>query len=51
MSVVAVMIYRVTIVTALYGSNNYPKSYVKLTVTMTAATLNLLVIVILNKVA
>ena len=46
----AVMTYRVSIAAVMYNVSFYPKSYVKLFVTCTAATLNLMVIVILNKV-
>ena len=50
-AMMAVMTYRVTIVTVAYKADDLiPKSQVQLFVTCTAATLNLLVIVILNKV-
>ena len=49
-AMMAVMTYRVSIAAVMYNVSFYPKSYVKLFVTCTAATLNLMVIVILNKV-
>ena len=50
-SMLAVMTYRVSMASVMWSTVDFfPKSQVKLFVTCTAATLNLLVIVILNKV-
>lgn len=52
MAVIGVMVYRIAVATALYqltkGSAFYSKA--KLMVSLSAATLNLIIIVILNKV-
>ena len=49
-AMMAVMTYRVSIASVAYTMESFPKSQVKLFVTCTAATLNLMVIVVLNKV-
>ena len=49
-AMMAVMTYRVSIASVAYTMESFPKSQVGLFVTCTAATLNLMVIVVLNKV-